>query len=900
MIAFKKVAVLVLLLSLPWFLDAQNTLSRFSQKVDFRIPYSKGNDNGDACGNAILREMAKDVLREPWLVKIRFTCELECAIEQDAGRYQLLISVKHPVIDGDTEYRHFPVAGVLVPSRIDMKLRWANRADTSGYTEVTLAGKPMHLADSVVCSIPVAAFDPAVDTLLVREVRLYYDSLALQTFYNRIELIHDYYASISLLDSLQQFTAGIDPGNAKLLPVNYLKVEEICRVVERIDVRDFPGRLLKNNYDPLGLMRKYLQMYKHSRSLLYTFMDEMHKTGTIPWDGDADRLAASFTSRVYSYVRRSYLMDQQQGRIYNDCLEHFFDRSGFPTEENIPANMLAKMFSEAGQDTVARYMSNRIYASYRNTAKQLMDLNRYAEAFSMLENGQRFIAGNPSLKGTAPDVALQSRAADGICNSYIGIAATCIASHKYDMAETYLSKADHYALEHAEYITSDSSYRVVFGRLFFLRNADCDLLLNQKKYAEALDCYQQFEKAYSAHDLALVGSELDAKKAAARIGLSNLSALLTEDALKHKDSDTALFYYQRATALRQESKTHEPVDTRLDSLAPLIARIRFGQIVKEGAIALEKRQYTLAVNRLKEALILSDNFGIGRGREFDSLYRRSTKNFLIVQLSAAQKKIWANQFDSAQFALDKTETAGFDFGLLNDPDFIAATDNFKQKIREQHCRNLGDSVELRMIRADRSIALRNFVNALVYLREAQAFSHSMPECSLAEQPIRDTLAKYGPAAGYQQTIADVRTLVVSGNYTEAVRMLDGSQQAFETGRLSRFGLHKENGYDFIRDRENPYLTEKAIMLSIDKENYHEAIRFLLLAHDQGLAAPSCAVMQEQLGQKSAFHDYQANPGEDALKNVANHVPAGVWFDSFRSSYLLEWKRLVKTGGPVEK
>lgn len=893
MIPRKALFFIILFSVLSISLNAQLVVFYTTQKVEYRIPYNKAGGEIYFEGNQLLREMAKEVLREPWQVRLLISCELGMTIQKKGEEDQLTIALKHPIVSGDTLFRRFRVSSELLPSMIRMKLRWANRADTSGFTEQTLTGKPIPLADSLLCSMNIAPFDPEVDTLLVREIEFYYDSLKVLKFMERIELIHDYYASVALLDSLQKFTADLRPGDATLMPVNYLKVEELNRVLARIDARDFPGRLLENAHDPLGLMQKYQQTYKHSRTLTYNLIDEMHKTGAISWNRDVNLLAGYFVSRVFSYVRRSYLMDQQQGRIYGDCLDHFFDQVTFPPEENVAGALLVKMYPDAGQDTIARYISQTIYSAYKVMALQLMEQNLYAEAFTLMENGRQFIAANPAMKGYAADDHLQSRAAEGIFHSYIGIASTCIRGHKYSMADLYLSKADEYASAHADYIRSDSIYRTVFSELFFLRNTDCDQLLNEKKYAEALDCYDQFEQAYSVRDLALVSKQLNEKKLVAKSGLGNLSAMLSEAALKRKESDTALFYYQQATAFRQDVVVSEPVDARLDSLAPLMGGIQYKQIVAEGATALEKRQYTLAVNRLTEAKVLADMYKIDRGHEFDSLWRQSMKFYLIVQLSAAQKKIWANQFDSAEVALNRTETAGFGLGLQNDPDFSAALSNYKIKVREQLCRNIQDSVDIRVIRADRSIALLNFVNAQASLREALDFIKSMPECGITDEPLMDTLNKYSLAVVYQQQMMDARSHVASGNYSEAVRELDNHQQAFYKNKFSRFGLSPEGVYDFIKDRENPYLTEKALVFYIENENYPEALRFLLLAQTQGLPAKSCAGSQEKLAIFFAGEDFRKNrPGQPVIITEA-YVPDSDWFTVFRGSYARETSRLLK-------
>ncbi|MCX6266891.1 MAG: hypothetical protein NTW16_05970 [Bacteroidetes bacterium] len=899
MISCKPIVLLFVLILFPRSLFAQGHVISTVHHVDMAIPYHPA-DKSDFHGNAILRELAKDVLREPWQVRIRISCELRLSITKDGDRNRLFISFRDLLVSGDTVYRHFPVTDVLFPSRIGMKLKWANRADTSGFTEQTITGKSMAHSDSLICSIPVGSYDPLVDTLMVRAVEFSYDSLALRTFADRIELIHDYYASVALLDSLQRFTADLHLDNATLLPFNYLKVSELVSVIRQIDARDFPGKLLQNGFDPSGLANKRGTIYKHSRSLVYNFMDEIHRTGVIPMEADADLLAMYFTSRVYSYVRRSFLMDQHQGRIYNDCLDHFFDQGAFPAEEKVESKMLVKMFPDARQDTIAQYISRRIYRSYQRSARRLMDENQYAEAFSMMQNGRRFIAGNPSLQGSSADDLLLSEAAEGIRNSYVGIASTCIRSHKFNMAELYLSKAERYAEEHAKYIRSDSSYRAVFSELFFLRNADCDDLLDQKKYEEAISCYEQFEMAYSPHDLELVSAKLDEKKSLARIGLGNISASLTEKALKRKESDTALFYYEQAVALRQESEVRKNMDNKLDSLAPVMARIKFDQIFRDGSLALEKRQFTLAVARLDEAKSLADKYRFDYGREFDSTYRRAMKNFLIIQLSVTQKRIWANQFDTAQLELQRIQTIGFDNGLSNDSEFSAALENFKVKVQEQRCRNLQDSVDLMVIKADRSIAMHNFRNTIIYLQQALVFARSMPVCANAEKPVLDTIARYLEAADYQQKLADISANVATGNYAEAVHSLEKCQQLYQNHRLDRFGIVMTDTYDFIRERGNPNLTEAAIVFFIDMEKYQESIRYLLLIHDQGIPAKNMVIVQEALGRKLAQLDHLNNSREEAVKMIVKYVPAESWYDAFRATYTKEWNQLNREGAAGSK
>ena len=880
-----KFLILALLIFLTCSSFARQQDSQNSFRVEYRVPYLRSGSSMDIFGNAVLRELAKDVLREPWLVNIRVSCELQWLVARHDGQERLCISLNHPAVAGDTVFRNFSIAGVLFPSNISMKIKVANRADTSGYVEKYITGEPVTGTGSFTCAIPGSSYNPEVDTLLLSDVRFLYDAVDLKLFMERIDLIHDYYASVSILDSLGEYTAGLQTGEVGMLPLNYLKVQELNRVLERIDARDFPGKLIHNGYDPLDLMRKYHQLFMNSRTMIFNIIDELHKAGPIAWDRNTGRLAAFFTSRVFSYVRRSFLMDQQQGRIYGDCLKHLFDHDAFPPEENTLKILMAGMFPGAVPDTIQRYVSGIIYASYRNSAQLLIEQNQYAEAFSMMENGVSFRDHNPFMQGVATNEPLLSRAAEGICNSYVGIASSCIVGHKYDMAANYLAKAEQYAVEYARYIRSDSILRAVFSELFFLRNADCDQLLGEKKYEEALACYGQFEKAYSAHDLALVKSQLDEKKSLARMGMGSISASLAEAALKHNVSDTALFYYEQATSLRQGGKFREAVDARLDSLGPLMDRYRYERLVKEGAVALEKRQFTLAVSKFKSAKLLAGTSGNGSSKEFDSLYRQAMKNYLIVTLSAAQKKIWASQFDSARDELHKTRSAGFDFGLLEDPDFLAALNNYTRKISDQQCRNLRDSVNFRMIRADRGAALKNFINAFRYYGEALTLGMTDTLCIPGRQAVKDSMSKYLAPSEYQEHESTMNAMIAMGEYEAAVKLQVENQALYKKAGLQRFGLRSNDLHALMAERDNPYLTQAAAGFFLKNNEPRDAFRFLLLLREQHVAAKQVRELQSALGRQLAELDRNGHPGENAAAGLQKYAVENDWFRVFKEAYL---------------
>jgi hypothetical protein len=129
-----------------------------------------------------------------------------------------------------------------------------------------------------------------------------------------------------------------------------------------------------------------------------------------------------------------------------------------------------------------------------------------------------FSASCNHLPGITEDEILHE-AAKGIYNSFIGIAKTCLEGRNYPMAENYLEKAVDYRIRNGGIVFSDSLYNSVFSDLFFLRLSDCDNLLAEKRYGEALSCYIYAEQLYDPNQCPPIRERLEQKKREAGFGL---------------------------------------------------------------------------------------------------------------------------------------------------------------------------------------------------------------------------------------------------------------------------------------------------------------------------------------------------------------------------------------------
>jgi tetratricopeptide (TPR) repeat protein len=892
------IPILFLSLFHPVLLIAQPDFYRLSKRITQPILYKIPEDGNSGNGNEIVREIAKHVLREPWMVRLDLSFTSQVSMGFWDGKNRLRALFLDPVIQGDILYRQFDISDVLIPSHLEMTLRWASRYDSSSFTEQRLVSRRISLHDSILFEIPVDSFDPSQDTILLRDICFSYDSIQLSRFRQRRQLIDDYYASSILLDSLQLVADTIDISNPALLPLHFIQVEEINKVLARINTRNFSQNLPDSGFDPRHLVSRYNSLYKVSRTLTYNYVDALLGTGAVPWDGNLIRIADFFTSRMLSFVWKSQLMDDFHGELYRDYLDHYFEGISFPADQNILESLLRKMYPDAGSDTVIRFVSQRIMVSYRQLARFLMEKNQYAEAISLIENAKKFVAANPVIGNFTDEDELLIHASTEIYNAYVGIASGCIRNQKYQMADDYLAKASEYRSMHPDLIPTDSIYRKVYSELFFMRNSRCDDLLDQKKYEDALGCYRLFEQTYSHDELAPVAEQLFTKKRSALTGICSEAINHSLSAMKHDQPDSALFYFDYAIKLLPALQDDLFIKTRYDSVAPFIGQIRYKQLFTAGRQALERRQFTLAIEYFDQVRLLKDQFRLTPFGEFDSLYRKAMKNHLLIDLSTAMKDIWASRFGAAEASLEQIRILGSTHGLAEDPEFDSALNRFREKIGEQKCRDLNDSVTYQMICADRNIALKNFRNAAVYMKRAVGIANSIAGCGLPTNSVTDSLKKYAPAVIYQENIENARKWVASGGYDTAINILYETEKMYRTCQLEHLGCVSEPIFDFVSSRNNPYLTFQAIQFYQAKSDDREAFRFLTLLQEEDFQSANTKIVQEELGRKLAQLDFLNRLKILPEKGDKQFPPVDKWFRVFKDAYQDEWNRLIRTTAPV--
>lgn len=888
------------LLFLPGFFPGLPVLLCGAQPTTFqqRAFHVKLEYNRHSAGryrplDLIMREIALEVLREPWRVDLQVRGKIQLSLPGNGYTRSLQIRFPDLRMEGDTVFRGFSIVPWLSPSTATVVILMANRDDTTSYRELLLM---CNLRDSSVMAegYPLHDFNARVDTLLIRSLSFHYDSLDWEEFRAGLKLIHNYHASLTVLDSLFRISDEIDLSERSRLPWDYFRIIEINRALECINAYRFDTSLLRYNPDRLNLAGRYRDGYRTGRTLTYNFLDALKNKETIQFQGTMSRWVSFLTERTMQWIYRTQWMDKLQGDVYMNFLWHRFGYEPFPEEQGVTGTLLHVMFPDASADTLENYFHQSVYMDFQSKVRSLTAAKRYSEARLLMACAQRWAAFMKIPVDTMTGYGLLRTATEGVFDSYVGIAEGCIQTGNSSMADHYLNMAANYRRGHGNLIRDDSGYRAVFSRLFFSRNRECDELLAANRYGEALDCYAELEGRYTHDYLTALSGSLEERKNRARSGLYDLTMEDATRALRSSEPEKALVLFETAEELRAgtpDSSLIVPPGKTGTELE--LAGLRMHDRYEEAVTALEKRQFTLALSLFGETREWASRDGLKLPVGFDSLYRRNVKHFLLVQLSHSQKRIWVSEFDSAEAALERTRQTMTANGLIGDTDLDTAMARFSRKISEQQCINAIDSAMSRLIRAEKSIQFNRYIQAKRLFAEADSIFLKFPGCSHEGLSPVDSIRKYDPPAEFQQNLENAGTAVVMGNYAEALRWLKEWEGMYHRLELSRFFSSAPNLFAYINDRGNPYLTASALEDYTAAGDITEAIRYLKLFCDQLSDPGQTNRWQEQLAMMAATSDMAAEPEGDPNLLLSRYQLNETTFPVFRKKYLNVWKTVRK-------
>jgi len=856
----------------------------------WRLPYTSTFSRNDNYSDRILEELSKDLLRPPRFVDITISLKAEVSLQPvTASYFRARVSLSHPSLSGYLQYRSFSMTDVLMPSVFSFALKLSTKLDSSGGTIFEFNGRDPGRISGMDFTTPELAMDTAVDTLITGRVAFAYSDTCWQKFYARKGLVDDYYASAAILDSLENEEKSwnmMDPGQ---LPLNFIRISELSRMVGLIGERDFGNRLIKGSADPRRLPEKQLALYKISRTAMFNLSETLDKSGALNGYTNLDSISSYFVERLMRYIRLSSLMDKIHGRIYQDYLTTYYSKNVFEDDAALIQSMLNRMFPDAARDTLLSYASSSLMQAYRRKARALIAGSQYSDAVLLMENAHSMATSNPYLREQNGWEQMMSQAVNGIYSSYTGIASSSLNSGNVRFALEYLQKAETYREKYPAFITSDSVYSRVYRTIFIGQLDQCNSLVEKGDFAEAIECLNGCEQIYSGRALEILYPDISRKRDIARTGLAGNFAKLCARALKQDKPDSALIYFDKGLAVASELPPSMRQVPSLDSLAPAVAVIR---VKKTNALATayySQRQFSRAILQFENASRISREYSLPPDPVSDSVCRQSYKQWLLDRISQEQRLIWSDKPDSAERFLALAAETARSRQLEQDAGIIKAMETFRKRIRYHSCELMQDSLILYNIRAGRCFALKTFGRGVWILENAIRQAGRIGYCNSDTGPLADSIRKYADPAEYQNRMDEVNRCMSGGEYERGLQLLAANEKFYTLKRIDRFGLPLTSVYDYVIAKANPFISMQALEYYMTANDAPEALRFLTLLHMQGMPADRSDMYQEKLAKALASRDKLAYANADPENIVRRYTASNPWMGRFREVYIQAWK-----------
>ncbi|MCX6282178.1 MAG: hypothetical protein NTU51_09460 [Bacteroidetes bacterium] len=870
---------------------SQKTFNYYSGRDSWRLPYTGYYHQKTNYGNDILEELAKDLLKPPKFVNISLGFRENISLsELSPSLFQASLALMDFDLSGYLQYRSFTMKEVMAPSEFRLSLKLSTKLDTGTFKPIEFkCGDPMS-SSVLTFRTNVLAMDTAVDTLILGDFSFSYSQACWQRFYDRKDLIDDYYAASAMIDSLGREAQQWDMRESRSIPLNFIRLSELVRMIDLIRERDFGNSLLMGANDSKHLLDSHLDLYKISRTCQFNLAETLEKSGVINGYSTLDSVNDFFIERLMRYIRFTSLMENINGKIYKDYLNLYYSRHVFEDDAEFAKSILIRMFPDARPDSLLTWASESLMQAYRKKAQELMAGKKYSEALSLMENARSMAVVNPYLHNHNGWENLMSEAVNGIYSSYTGIASSSLEAGNVKFAMEYLQKAENYRQIYPVYITSDTVYHRVYRAIFIGQLDQCNNLLEEGNYREALDCLKSCELNNKGKALEILAADISLKEEQARMGIISSLAGKCIKELRKASKDSALSSFDRASLMLRDLLPGNRKVRVLDSLAPSIAILRAGKINAMAVSYFNQRQFARAILQFELAGKISAEYSLPTDPVIDSIYTQSYKQWLLDRISQEQRLIWSNKPDSAGNFLQLATRTAMSKGLESDPDILKALALYKSRISNRSCEMMEDSLILYNIRAGRCFALHNFNRGVRILQDAMRQAGRYPQCRFDTDHLQDSITRYRDPAEYMNKLDEVTICMATGEYERGLQILAENEKFYTLKRIDHFGISLTSVYDYIVSKANPFISMQALDYYCTLNEPAEALRYLVLLHMQGMPEERSLAYQEKLARELCARDRIAYGDADPQNMVSRYTSSNSWMRRFTEVYVQFWKK----------
>jgi len=826
---------------------------------------------------------------------IRFTEEVLLTRLSD-DRPELILRIKNVRPFGETFYRGFSVGETLIPSSLNVTMSLVELPDSTPLRMHKMEGLITQQLLQGYRSREIPFIDDERFAVVFSDYLPVYDSLSWQGFHDMIQLINDYYAASALIDTLLSAAEHYSPLTETDIPEKYILLLEYQKIIALLESKQFPSRLNLIENDPERFLPKMQNLIRFTRSAAMTLIQQIPEMKNGFDEKDVSSWSGFFVERLMTYINWSLLMNGIRGDIYREYLDKWFVLPAFQDDRQLFLSLLSGLFPENTPIQSAQRMSLEVWRSYTNMANTLISTNRYAEAVSLLSHASRFRTVNPWMPEVEDSTSLMQLAVKGIFLSYLGIAESCIDQDNLPMAQSFLAKAETFKREIGKQIDGDTLITRIFRKLYRHQLSECDELLADQHFHEAVDCYRRFSYEVSPDAAEFLAEHLKSQQIKAYKGLYRIEEEKVLASMRTRNTDSALVSFDRAAAASLLTGDDGEVNRSLERLASMMLPVQYQNLTDIGATQYYSYKLEEAFQTFSKARNIAEQIGMQPDSIFESMYRESYKHHMLNEISIATAMIWNDELEEARAYIQEIGSVIDLYNLEPDADLQKALENYNRKIDRKVCLDRHRAMEALMARAEQNVEMLQFDVAVRQLGEARQIALNDPGCSLSTTEVGALINKYLSAAFYQEKLKEANRLIALGSVAEALQKVEDNERFYHLKQLNLLQVPFQSLLDFIIESQRIPVYQEGMALFIRNHRWDDAWVCLIRLQQAGIDPRQVAEYQEELGKGLALRDSSGTQVRDPEDMVKGYTGGNRWFAKFAQSYLTQ-RRLISHSNP---
>lgn len=862
--------------------SAKNPVFSETEHKSYTLKYIKEPLYSHNVNNLIIEEIARISLKRLNAINLIYSFDVHKAIYKSGlNNYTVEIKLDNFECKGDTKYKNFDLSTALFPRSTDFStaVYWQDK------TEIAEASfEELHSdTECFTASFDFTDLSGGGQSYSIKVDNFNFRSTEnnLVAFRENLARIDEFYASSELIKKMTGNVEQIFTHKNYLSDSHIILLHFYRNIVSRINHEDFGSGLVL----PADIGKEYNNRLSNLNNKFYSM--SLHIPDIYQRMGDVNYLVSSHTADLFTEQINSIFNLSKSSRFeYSNYIYQFgnvnYTNSTFSTYVNDLEDYLPE------RKSIILYQGkNNILGSLLDQTKEKLTESNFNEASDLINGAIQF---NKIYNHSGPSIKmmnLKARADYGIYDSYLKITDRATQTGSLELAENYLSKAYDFQKNNKETIISDAEIISEYENLISLYIKKALNLTDNKKFEEALVCYDKTEKLSRLilrfnFDYTIEHGILTAKNGyhqelldQANIGLLNFNF------------NTAQFYLQEAIKYRTDNRIEIPEDPAEKFIKTEIARNKYTEYYIKGVELCKAEKLFNAFDYLQNAGQLQEEYDFTPLPDFKEYMRKASKHMILNKIEKGLALIIEDSLDQAEHVYLEVKEICDRQDLQEYEEVSGQIKNFEAQLSDKLCQLDQIKIENLIREFSLDIKQQNYIQGVEILQKALNIIDSNQLCSFIEREsyIHEKINLFTPLSQLQQNELRIRNDLENNNFEKVSGNLDNYLFLYKN-QTSQSAVHNKNPLNTLVNDE--ILRDKLIdCISYNKfmEEYNVCLQILTIFQRNDFNSKNFRDIQKELGILMGKSDKLSGKENNFDQQLYIYTGNSDWFSVFNKNYL---------------